>query len=284
MHLFTNMPGRKVNRCVVRDASAPERGQRPTACAARRAITARIAGAEARRAVVSLAGERSTRRPRKRWRSPRGSGRSRPPTVGAGTRSSTQLVVGINPDPERYDGVLVRHCAERAEVLVARAAAGRVEVEERTTVEVVLDDGQRLRALNEIFVGHRTHQSARYRLRARGGEERQSSSGIVVSTGTGSSGWARSIVRERARVPEIPAPSQRSLLWLVREAFPSVATGTTATAGTLDERDRLEVVSEMNTGGVVFGDGLETDALTLGWGVQARIGVAAERLRLVVGT
>jgi hypothetical protein len=31
-------------------------------------------------------------------------------------------------------------------------------------VQAELDDGQRLLALNEIFVGHRTHQSARYRL------------------------------------------------------------------------------------------------------------------------
>jgi NAD kinase len=59
-----------------------------------------------------------------------------------------------------------------------------------------LDDGQQLLALNEIFVGHRTHQSARYRIRpADEQEERHSSSGVIVSTGTGATGWARSIQR-----------------------------------------------------------------------------------------
>jgi hypothetical protein len=38
----------------------------------------------------------------------------------------------------------------------------------------------------------------------------------------------------------------------------------------------------METGGRVFGDGIETDYLELSWGVRASIGVAAQRLQLVV--
>ena len=148
-------------------------------------------------------------------------------------------------------------------------------------VEARLDDGQRLLALNEIFVGHRSHQSARYRVRAGKAEERQSSSGIIVSTGTGATGWARSIALGRAESPRLPSPTQRSLAWFVREAFPSVATGTTVTSGAIGGQSALEVISEMGDGGVIFGDGIEEDRMGFGWGMRATVRVAAERLRLV---
>lgn len=192
-----------------------------------------------------------------------------------------QLVIGINPDRARFDGVLVPHAPESAEALLADAAAGRSQVQRRTMVEAVLDDGQKLLALNEIFVGHRSHQSARYRLRAADREERQSSSGILIATGTGSTGWARSIQGERRVRFELPRPEDARLVFFVREAFPSRATGTSLTSGALGPGDRVQVISEMGEGGVLFGDGIEEDRLELGWGVEARVGIAETSLNLV---
>lgn len=192
-----------------------------------------------------------------------------------------QRVIGVNPDPERFDGVLVPHRPERAAKLLRAAANGRVEIESRTMVEAKLDDGQRLLALNEVFVGHRTHQSARYRLRCADTEERQSSSGVVVSTGTGATGWARSIHLARGDKTTLPAPTDRRLAFFVREAFPSIATGTSLVTGVVDGEHELEVASEMNEGGTVFGDGIEEDRLEFRWGLRARVAVARERLSLV---
>src|SRR5687768_15752187 len=144
---------------------------------------------------------------------------------------SGQTVVGLNPDPSRYDGVLVKHPPEAARDLIAMAEAKRCECEMRTMVQARLDDGQTLLALNEIYVGHRTHQSSRYRIELSGKGERHSSSGIVVATGTGSTGWARSIRRERACDLVLPQPSDPMLAFFVREAFPSKATGTSLTEG-----------------------------------------------------
>jgi hypothetical protein len=69
----------------------------------------------------------------------------------------------------------------------------------------------------------------------------------------------------------------------VREPFPSVATGTEVEEGLLAEGETLEVTSEMNDGGTLFGDGIEDDRIAFGWGMRARIAVARERLRLVTG-
>lgn len=192
-----------------------------------------------------------------------------------------QLVVGINPDARNVEGVLVRHPPQRAEALLRLAVAHRVETEDRTMVEVVLDDGQSLRALNEIFVGHRSHQSARYRLAVGERLERQSSSGVIVATGTGCTGWARSIARERKDIVAAPSPSERRLALYVREAFPAPGFGTALTASEAGP-PRVEIVSEMGEGGVVFGDGIEADSLTFPWGRRATVDLAGTPLRLVV--
>ncbi len=193
-----------------------------------------------------------------------------------------QLVLGINPDPSRNDGVLVPHRPNAAARLLAATAEQRVVVEERTMVEARTDDGQRLLAANEIYVGHRTHQSARYRLKFLGREERHSSSGVVIASGTGATGWARSIVLGKRGNPEVlPRPTDARLTFLVREAFPSVATGTSLMEGNVTREAPLTIVSEMNEDGRIFGDGIEADAVDFRWGLTATISVASERLRLV---
>jgi len=194
-----------------------------------------------------------------------------------------QPVIGVNPLPDEYDGILVPHPPAAAPDLISGVAQGKLPIECRTMVEADLDDGQRLLALNEIFVGHRTHQSARYRLTAAGREERHSSSGLIVATGTGATGWARSINLSRGNPLDLPGPTDRSLAFFVREAFPSVATGVDLTCGVLAERDRLAVVSEMNEGGVIFGDGIEDDHLIFAWGQKAAVQIAASGLSLVAG-
>jgi hypothetical protein len=143
------------------------------------------------------------------------------------------------------------------------------------------EEGQRLLALNEVFVGHRTHQSARYRLRVGGREERQSSSGLICATGTGSTGWARSIVQQRHLELAI-APEEARLAWFVREPFPSISTAIDLDFGILGQDESLEVLSEMGEDGVIFGDGIEADRLDFVTGQRARLGLAEQRLNLLV--
>ncbi len=192
-----------------------------------------------------------------------------------------QPVIGVDPEPERDGAVLAPHRPADAGELIRAAAAGRAPVVERTMVEATLDDGQRVLALNEVFLGHASHQSARYRLQCAAGSEHQSSSGIVVTTGTGATGWGRSIGLERQTALRLPAPDEERLAWFVREAWPSPTYGTTLTEGIIEPDESLEVVSEVDEGGVVFGDGIEADRVDFGWGVTATVRVAPERLRLV---
>lgn len=194
-----------------------------------------------------------------------------------------QPVVGANPSPDWYDGVLVPHTIEAVPDLVRSAVAGRADCELRTMIAAELDDGQRLLALNEVFAGHATHQSARYQLGFGSRQERQSSSGLIVASGTGATGWARSIHGMRRSGLRLPAPADRRLVFFVREAFPSRVTGTDVQEGLLGGDERLLVTSEMDEGGVLFGDGIEADRIEFPFGARVRIGCADRSLRLVRG-
>lgn len=190
-----------------------------------------------------------------------------------------QPVIGVDPEPGRNAGVLVKHAPPEFGALVRAVGAGVATYEARAMVEATLDDGQTLVALNEIFCGHPTHQSARYRLWSEDADERQSSSGLIVSTGTGATGWCQSVWRQTHSRLVLPEPSELRLVWFVREPWPSPVTGTTLGEGELLAAASLRIVAETD-GLVVFGDGIESDRLTLGWGQQVEIRLAARTLRL----
>lgn len=194
-----------------------------------------------------------------------------------------QPVLGIDSDPGRNPGVLVRHRPEDAGPLLATTQSGGVRCDELIMVEAVADDTQRLVALNEIYLGAVGHQTARYRLGLEddgGVVEAQASSGVLIGTGTGATGWIRSVWQERGGQLRLPAPTEERLLWFVREAWPSPATGTSLVAGELAAAHRLHLTVESERL-VAFGDGMETDAVELTWGQTLRVGVCRERLRLI---
>ncbi|MFE1795149.1 hypothetical protein ACFW9L_03170 [Streptomyces sp. NPDC059517] len=202
---------------------------------------------------------------------------------------SGQPVVGIDADPGRNAGVLVRHRPTDAGKLLPAALSATTSVDELTMVEAIADDTQRLLALNEIYLGAAGHQTARYRLGIENGGastagegviEAQASSGVLVGTGTGATGWIRSVWQERGNPLPLPRPTEDRLVWCVREAWPSPATGTSQVAGQLSSTSHLTLTAESERL-IAFGDGMEGDALELTWGQTVRVGVCGRRLRLV---
>lgn len=193
---------------------------------------------------------------------------------------SGQPVLGVNPDADVNEGVLVPLAAGDLPGLLPAVAAGAAEIERRTMARATLDDGQTLEALNEIFVGHHSHQSARYLIAYDGMTEFQSSSGLIVSTGTGATGWARSIMTATGE-GMAPSPTGPDLTFFVREPWPSVATGADIQWGRADTAAPLVVTSRMNDGGVIFADGIEQDRLAFGWGRKVMVAPSPRSLMLV---
>ena len=196
-----------------------------------------------------------------------------------------QPVIGIDSSPGSGMGVLVRHRPTDCAKLLDAVLEHRAHEQQRTMVEATVDDaasGLTLTALNEIYLGSPTHQSARYELTLPDGRtEAQSSSGLLAGTGTGATGWLLSAARERNSLIPLPAPDTRGLGWFVREAWPSPTTGADLTEGVLEGDESLTVLVRSESL-VVFGDGMEADRIQLAWGQTVTITPAARTLRLVM--
>lgn len=202
-------------------------------------------------------------------------------------------IVAVNPDPERIDGVLLPFRTEQARGAVRGVLQGKASFREVTLAEAVLADGQRLLAFNELFVGNRTHVSARYRMSVAGRSEDQSSSGMLVCTGAGSTGWLSSVINMAAGVASLLGhradPQTMRLDWedprlvyVVREPFVSKSSRADLVAGVLEPGAELAIESNMAANGVIFSDGVETDALEFNAGAIARVRTAAKKAKLVV--
>ena len=201
-------------------------------------------------------------------------------------------IVAVNPDPKRFDGVLLPFRVSDARTAVGRVLEQRFRFRSVTLAEAMLNDGQRLLAFNDFFAGSRTHVSARYTIEAAGLREPQSSSGVLITTGAGSTGWmssvfnmvsgvARLLDKEIAGTMRLEWDARR-LIWAVREPFESKHSSTRLVAGLLDAPEELIIESLMPTDGVIFSDGIESDFLQFTSGTIARIGVSKQQARLVV--
>ena len=204
-----------------------------------------------------------------------------------------QPLIAVNPDPERFDGILLPFLPRQSAAALAHVMDGKCRVRSVTLAEARLNNGQRLLAFNDLFLGAQTHVSARYRIRWAKSEEPQSSSGVLVSTGAGSTGWVSSVFNMAAGVAALTGTGgvksvrldweDRRLLFVVREPFVSRHSRANIVAGIVEQQQALELESLMPSGGVIFSDGIEADFLQFNSGSRVIVKTAPETAQLVVG-
>jgi NAD kinase len=200
-------------------------------------------------------------------------------------------VVGVNPEPSRFDGILLPFRAEGARGAVERVLAGDAPVRRVALAEAAMHDGQRLLAFNDFYLGMRTHVSSRYVIRLGDRVEFQSSSGLIVSTGAGSTGWISSVFNMAAGVTGFaggkPGRAVRlawddpRLLFAVREPFASRHSKAGLVAGYVEPGQALVVESRMPSGALIFSDGVEADFLEFPAGATVTIRAAGRHANLV---
>ena len=199
-------------------------------------------------------------------------------------------IVAVNPDKDRYDGILLPFDTFDFVQGVENVITERYNAKTVRFAEAKLNDGQRLLAFNDLFIGASSHISARYKISFNNKIEEHSSSGLIVSTPAGSTGWLSSIFNmaygvtsmfEKNIKPKRPKLEDNELLFAVREPFQSIRTQTEITAGVIKNNNYLTIESLMPTSGVIFSDGIETDFLKFNSGAIATIGIASETAKLV---
>jgi NAD kinase len=212
-----------------------------------------------------------------------------------------QPLIGVNPDPKRYDGQLLPFRLSHLRRVVPEVFAHRRAIRQVSMAVARLNTGLTMHAVNDLFIGPRTHGSARYTIQAGKKKEAHSSSGVIVSTGLGSTGWLKSLVAgatgvshlvnaelghplsEKAKPVDPAFPwDARHLLFTVREPFPTRNTSATLLFGRVTEQQPLILESQMGENGVIFSDGIEADFLDFNSGTKATITLAEKRGCLVV--
>jgi NAD kinase len=218
-----------------------------------------------------------------------------------------QPVVGVNPDPARWDGQLLPFKVGELRKVVPEVLRDRRSTRFVSMARATLNNGQSMCAVNDLFIGPKSHASARYIIRSGEAVETHSSSGVIVSTGMGSTGWFKSLLTGAAAVTQTAstvlgrkagkssqlAPARFDvhtefgwdadyLFFTVREPFPTRTTGASLVFGRITNESPLLLESEMAEHGVIFSDGIENDFLEFNSGSQATIGVAERKGVLVV--
>ena len=211
-----------------------------------------------------------------------------------------QYIFAVNPDPLRIDGVLLPFRVEDLRSQLNTMEEGDFKHIKITMAQAKLNDGQSIYGVNDLFIGHRSHMSARYNIEFNGESEDQSSSGIIVSTGCGSTGWFKSVVTGAVGITKQfrtdynqPLPMEneyrfnwdaRYLYFSVREPWISKTTSANIIFDQIWEYQNLKIESNMPDGGVIFSDGIENDFLNFNSGRIAEIGVADKTANLLVKT
>ena len=198
-------------------------------------------------------------------------------------------ILGVNPDTKRYDGVLLKHNPDDLKVQIKNILKGSFETKQVTMAKAELNDGQTLLAFNDFYIGANSHISSRYIIDYKGEKEQQSSSGILVSTGAGSTGWLSSIFnmvnninKNKSNDKPLMSWDDNKLMFAVREPFFSNVTQTDIGFGTITKNQSLKIESNMPTKGIIFSDGIESDFLSFNSGSRVEITIAEEKANLIV--
>lgn len=207
---------------------------------------------------------------------------------------TNQKVIAINPDPRRWEGVLLPFEVSQLDFIIDETLKGNRHVKEISMVKASLNDGQKLYGVNDLFIGQKSHVSSKYQIHVNGKTEVQSSSGVIISTGLGSSGWLKSILRGASGIIKtytnidfIETPIQMNwdadyLYYSVREPYQSVHTNSTIVFGQIDHHEEMVIESRMPQDGRIFSDGIEDDFLEFNSGAIVKIELAEKKGNLVV--
>lgn len=176
------------------------------------------------------------------------------------------FILGINSSPSSSEGALTSidinevHCLK--EIL-----AGKFNLRLRQRAEVKLN-GERLNgyATNEVYIGAKSQfHSSRYVIRYKELEEEQRSSGVIISTGTGSAAWHKS-----AGGTEFSS-EERKLSFIVREPYPGKRVYIPhVLRGDILEGEKLVIESKRDFGGIIA-IGFKTYEFNKGRVVEVRL-------------
>ncbi|MCK4650055.1 NAD(+)/NADH kinase [Candidatus Pacearchaeota archaeon] len=167
--------------------------------------------------------------------------------IEAANRIEDSYILGINSHPSSSEGALtslsMNEVGKLEEILNRE-----LNVIERQRAKVKLN-GEVLdeRASNEVYVGAENNfHTSRYIINYRDKKEEQRSSGVIISTGTGSSGWFKSAGGKQFNANE------KKLGFIVREPYYGERVYvSTVLGGDILSDEKISFESKRDSGGII---------------------------------
>jgi NAD kinase len=181
-------------------------------------------------------------------------------------------VVGVNSDPQLSDGVLCGPTIAELPQFIEDLAQGHYTTEEWTRAEVEVDGRSIGRALCDVACGElHFYEMSKHLLSLRGSQDLNKGSGLLIATGTGSTGWYSSIYRQSGESHAAFPRESPELRFILREPYEGRLPANKIPRGSVGVGDELQIKSLNDSQGIVILDSLVRADFPLGSILKIRI-------------
>ncbi len=192
-----------------------------------------------------------------------------------------QFLIGMNSDPARSDGALAYFTVQDIKRVLKKLEEGDFLIEEWTRLQIEINNKKiETLAVCEVFVGETARKDmSRHILLYKGKKEEQKSSGILIATGAGSTGWYDSSVRYLYRNGNKFSKTEKTVRFLVTEPYRGKISGFSLLEGELLPDEKLTIQSLNDSSGKILIDAQQE--FDFQRGSTCRIQISKEPLRVI---
>lgn len=166
-----------------------------------------------------------------------------------------QLILGVNADVKDKEGFFMKSDKNNFEGKLKKILKNEIKVRKLPRLEAYINNKKiETRALNEFYIGARkSYHAAKYTIQINGKKERQKSSGILITTPTGSYAWAKSCCSKT-----LPLNS-KNYQFVVREPYEGkIFKNYKLEYGILNRNQKISIISEM-LDGIIIADSVSKE-------------------------
>ncbi|MEM4330592.1 MAG: NAD(+)/NADH kinase [Candidatus Pacearchaeota archaeon] len=161
--------------------------------------------------------------------------------------SDNTPILGINRNPSESECFLCNKKLENFERVFKKILNKEYKIKDYTRVDVRIKKEKKEfvleKALNETFFGNiNPHHTSKYEILYRNKKDIQKSSGVIITTGAGSTAWYKSLGEKSF------SPLKKELRFVVRELYKGRLQKPNIKKGKIKEKEKLILVSKMNHG------------------------------------
>lgn len=183
------------------------------------------------------------------------------------------MILGVNSDTVLSQGALVEFAAPEFENIVKAVERGDYCIENWTRLGAQINGEKIPPAVSEYVISEeRMKLMSNYIIEINGKKERQKSSGILVATGAGSTGWYKSeYVDVHDKDDTFPKTSRLFKYFVRAPTGGRKYCGYSLLEGSLGEGEELKIYSLFNNNGLVMPDSFENIDFSRGKIVTVRL-------------